>query len=124
MKLYAIIDYEAKCVVSTFTAVNDAAAQRSFLMLLTSPNSTIFTDFPEQFGLYPVCELKFDSSLTVSAHGLDNVNAAGFKIDTFKVTEPIQDGRDYDKRYLTMVRSDRGFVSRETNSSEEDENNG
>lgn len=109
MKLYAIIDKEAKCVVNVFQSTNDATAKRSFLSLITG-NTSLFTDWPEQFALYPLCEVGFEAGcVKVSAHGLENVNAAGFKIDTFKVSESIVDGSDYDKRYLRMIRSDRGF---------------
>lgn len=106
-KLYAVVDRKAKQVVNTFTSVNDESAERSFLMLLTGVKN-IFTDFPEDFDLFPVAELSFESgSLLVTAHGLENVNKHGFKIDSFNVADPIKRGVDYDKRYLHMVHQDR-----------------
>lgn len=109
-KLYAIVDRKAKNVVSVFTSVNDESAERSFLMLLTGVKN-IYTDFPEDFDLYPVADLSFDGgTLFVTAHGLENVNKNGFRIDSFNVSEPIKRGVDYDKRYLAMVHNDR-FLS-------------
>ena len=106
MKIYAIVDRKAKSVVSIFSSLNDETAERSFLMLLTGPKN-IFTDFPEDFDLYPVADLKFDGVLTVSAQGLENLNNSGFKVDTFNVIDAIKLGVDYDKRYLAMVHNDR-----------------
>lgn len=113
-KLYAVVDRKAKQIVNTFTSVNDDSAERSFLMLLTGVKN-VFTDFPEDFDLFPVADLSFESgSLVVTAHGLENVNKNGFKIDTFNVSEPIKRGVDYDRRYLQMVHYDR-FLSPESN---------
>lgn len=128
MKVYAIVDREAKEIVSIFTSLSNEAATRSFLMLLSSPERSLFTDFPEQFDLYPVCDLKYENGVSVTRQELEHVNAAGFRIDTFKSDEPIKAGSDYDKRYLKMVRFDRieafkkseeSEVSRETSSKEE-----
>lgn len=125
MKLYAVVDKKAKHIVATFSALSDEAAERSFLSLLTGPDNNIYTDWPADFALYPVAELKFNAGqLVVSSHGLEHVNAAGFRVDTFTVSESIKDGADYDKRFLELTRQDRfiaasASVPRETNSKED-----
>lgn len=107
MKLYAVVDKKAKHIVATFSALSDEAAERSFLSLLTGPDNNIYTQWPADFSLYPVAELKFNAGqLVVSSHGLEHVNAAGFRVDTFTVSECIKDGADYDKRFLQLTRND------------------
>lgn len=106
MKLYAVVDRKAKNVVNVFASLSDEAAERSFLMLLTGPKN-IFTDFPEDFDLYPVCDLSVASGLKVSKQVNENLEAAGFKVNCFDVLEPLKAGVDYDKRYLAMLHHDR-----------------
>lgn len=106
MKVYAVVDRKAKSVVTVFSSQNDEAAERSFLMLLTGPQN-IFTDFPEDFVLYPVAELSVDGVLLVAAHGSENLVKNGFTVNSFTVNDPVKSGSDYDKRYLSMIRSDR-----------------
>lgn len=110
MKIYAVIDRKAKNVVTVFSAVNDAAAERSFLMLLTGPQN-VFTDFPEDFDLYQVADLSVNVGLKVSAMGNENLEAAGFKVDSYEIGVPLKAGIDYDKRYLAMLRADRYAVN-------------
>lgn len=118
MKVYAIVDIEAKAVASIFTAVNDATAERSFLSLLTGPRN-VFTDFPEQFELYPVGELTYASgSLKVCSIGAEHLEAHGFQVDSYKVNDPVKSGRDYDRRYLRMVHEDIFGVKVENKESE------
>lgn len=110
MKLYCVLDRKAKSIVSVFPSVCDEAAERSFLMLLTGMKN-IYTDFPEDFDLYPVAELSVEGcNLIVTAHGLENVNMHGFKIDSFTVSDALKRGVDYDKRYLAMIHADRFHV--------------
>lgn len=107
MKLYAIVDRKAKSIVNTFASVSDEAAERSFLMLLTGPRN-IYTDFPEDFELFPVAELTFENSvLTVGAHGTENLIKNGFKVDTFSVVEALKRGVDYGKAYLDTLSAER-----------------
>lgn len=106
MKIYAVIDRKAKAIVSVFTSVNDESAERSFLMLLTGPKN-IFTDFPEDFELYRVADLSYDNSLKVCAIGSENLENAGFVVNSYRVDAPVKAGVDYDKRYLAMVHADR-----------------
>ena len=110
MKLYAVIDKKAKHFVSVFTSLNDESAERSFLMLLTGEKS-VFTDFPEDFVLYKVCDLSFaGSTLSVGVPDCEALENHGFNAGGFKNTEPFKDGSEYDKRWLAMVHSDRFFV--------------
>lgn len=107
MKLYCVLDRKAKSIVTVFPSVCDEAAERSFLMLLTGTKN-IYTDFPEDFDLYPVAELSVEGcNLLVTAHGLENVNKHGLRIDCFTVSDAVKRGVDYDKRYLAMIHADR-----------------
>lgn len=117
MKIYGIIDRKAKNVVSVFQAVNDEAAERSFLMLLTGPQN-VFTDFPEDFDLYQIADISVNVGVKVSAMGNENIAAAGFRIDSYEVGCPLKAGVDYDKRYLSMVHADRFKVSEQEVSDE------
>lgn len=117
MKIYAVVDKKAKHVVSIFTSLNDEAAERSFLMLLTGAKS-LFTDFPEDFALYKVCDLGFSgSTLSVDTPESDVLREHGFKPGGFTISEAFKDGNEYDKRYLKMVMFDRLGI--EENESEE-----
>ena len=106
MKIYCVVDRKAKDLVSVFASNSDEAAKRSFLMLLTGPKN-IFTDFPEDFELYSVCDLSFDSGLKVSRPGCENLEANGFKCDSFVIYDAVESGSDYDKRWLAMIHYDR-----------------
>lgn len=107
MKLYAVVDKKAKHLVSVFTSLTDESAERSFLMLLTGEQS-IFTDFPEDFALYKVCDLSFaGSTLSVGVPDCEALENHGFNAGGFKNSEPFKDGAEYDKRYLNMVHCDR-----------------
>lgn len=121
MKIYSVIDRKAKQVVSIFQAPNDEAAQRAFLMVLTSPQSSIFTDFPEDFDLYPVGELAYSGgSLVVTEIHCTDINAAGFNVKSYSVIEPICQGVDFDKRYLSVLRSDRSQILSQEDSNDDD----
>lgn len=119
MKIYAVIDRKAKSIVNIFASVSDESAERSFLMLLTGERS-IFTDFPEDFDLYPVADLSIDGGLVVCAQGMEHLKDNGFTINSYRVTDAIKNGSDYDKRYLLMVHNDRfaAIDNPDTNSSE------
>lgn len=106
MKIFAIIDRKAKYVVATFTALSEEAAKRSFISVLTGPDS-VFSQFPGDFELYYVCDLAYDSGVTVSKPGNENIKSAGFEIGTFNVHDPIDAGADYDKPYLKMLHDER-----------------
>lgn len=110
MKLYAIVDRRAKYLVSIFQALSDEAAERSYLMLLTGDQS-IFTDFPEDFDLYALCDLSVDNGIVVAAPGNENLSAAGFKVDQFKIQDAVHYGSEYDKRYLKLLHYDRFHVA-------------
>lgn len=115
MKLYAIVDLKAKAVASVFVALNDEYAERSFLMLLTG-TSSVFTDFPEDFALYPVGDLNFSNGvLSLVDMNSENLIAAGFKPDSVVIGEPVKRGSDYGRSYLSVVHADRfhGLVSEE-----------
>lgn len=101
IKVYGVIDRKAKQIVNVFVSSSDEAAERSFLMLLTGPRN-IFTDFPEDFDLVPVAELSLDGGLIVASHGSEN-----FTVNSFRVSDVVKSGADYDKRYLSMVSADR-----------------
>lgn len=121
MKIYCIIDRKAKQVVSIFQALNDEAAQRAFLMVLTSPQSNIFTDFPEDFDVYPVADLSYSAGiLTVTDIHCTDINAAGFNVKSYSVVEPISQGVDFDKRYLAVLRSDRSQILSQEDSNDDD----
>lgn len=106
IKVYGVIDRKGKQIVNVFVSPSDEAAERSFLMLLTGPRN-IFTDFPEDFDLVPVAELSLDGGLIVAAHGSENLVANGFTVNSFRVSDVVKSGADYDKRYLAMVSADR-----------------
>lgn len=107
MKLYAIVDRKGKEIVSTFTSLNDEMAERSFLALLTAPGHNIITDFPEDFCLYAVADIGYNNGVvSVSAPGVEDLNANGFKVNTYSINESIKSGSDYDRRYLNMLRAD------------------
>ena len=107
MKLYAIVDRKGKEIVTTFTSLNDEMAERSFLALITAPGHNIITDFPEDFSLYALANIVYNNGgVVVSAPGVEDLNANGFKVDTFSIIESIKNGSDYDRRYLTMLRED------------------
>lgn len=118
MKLYCVVDIKAKSIVNIFQSVNDEGAERSFLMLLTGIKS-VFTDFPEDFAVYPLGELFYDGVLHLQDPKDDNLRASGFKVQSYTVPEPLKRGSDYDRRYLKMVRLDR-----EDSTEEEDLNEG
>ena len=110
MKVYALVDLKGRDIVSIFQSVSDEAAERSFLKLLTD-GMPIVSDFPEDFAIFPVGELTVENAaLKVAAMGNENLSAAGFKVDTYTVVEPVKRGSDYDRRYLRMVAEDRGKV--------------
>lgn len=118
MKLYAVIDKKAKHLVSVFTSLNDESAERSFLMLLTGEQS-VFTDFPEDFALYKVCDLSFvGSTLSVGVPDCENLENLGLNPGGFKNSEPFKDGSEYDKRYLNIIRADRFVIKDDINESE------
>ena len=121
MKLYAIVDRKAKNVVNVFASLSDEAAERSFLMLLTGPKN-IFTDFPEDFDLYPVCDLSVDSGLKVARPCNDFLESNGLTSLFFTIIDPLKAGVDYDKRYLAMLHHDRFEILKE-DTNEEDINN-
>ena len=119
MKLYVVVDKRAKALVAVFQSLNDETAERSFLMLLTGPQN-IYTDFPEDFAVYSVADLSVDGCAVVVARpGSESLAAHGFKCESFFVNEPLKEGSDYDKRFLSMVRSDR-FAEYADKKSEED----
>lgn len=107
MKLYTIVDRKGKEIVSTFTSLNDEMAERSFLALLSAPGHNIITDFPEDFCLYAVADIVYNNGVVyVSAPGVEDLNANGFKVNTYSINESIKSGSDYDRRYLNMLRAD------------------
>lgn len=109
IKVYGVIDRKGKQIVNVFVSPSDEAAERSFLMLLTGPRN-IFTDFPEDFDLVPVAELSIDGGLIVAAHGST--------VNSFRVSDVVKSGADYDKRYLAMVSADRLAAYTSNNSAE------
>lgn len=107
MKLYAVLDLKGKDIVSIFPAVSNEAAERSFLMLVTGPQN-IFTQFPEDFALYRVCDLDVNGiSLNVNVPDSEALREHGFNAGGFSCSEAVKLGSDYDKRYLAMVHADR-----------------
>ena len=106
MKAYAVVDRKAKSVVTIFSSQNDEAAERSFVMLLTGPQN-IFTDFPEDFDLYPVAYLKVENGLTVMRQDSEVLLKNGITSSSYCVIDPVKSGADFDKRYLSMIRADR-----------------
>lgn len=107
MKLYAVVDVKAGALVATFNSSNDETAKRSFISILTGPTS-VFTDFPEDFALYPLAEISFESNnLVVSAHGSENLRANGFNVKTFTVSDRLTDGVTLGKDYLAFLKKDR-----------------
>ena len=118
MKLYAVVDRKARHIVSVFSSLNDDSAERSFLMLLTG-DQNLFTDFPEDFSLYRVCDLSFVGlSLSVGVPDCELLEDHGFNPGGFKNSESLKDGADYDKRYLKMVHADRFSITDDNNESE------
>lgn len=110
MKMYSIIDLKAKSIVSVFTSLNDETAKRSFLMLLTGAES-IFTEFPEDFAIYPLCDIVVDGSIVILYEpNTENLRANGFGGKSLSVACPISCGLDFDKRYLRMIREDRAKI--------------
>lgn len=105
MKLYCIVDTRAKSIVSTFQSVNDAAAERSFLSLLSAPRG-LFADFPEDFALYPLADLSFDNGVVVSMHNAEELRKNGFTVGSYVNRDAVKLGSDYDKRYLAVLRED------------------
>lgn len=99
MKVYALVDLKGHGIVSIFQSVSDEAAERSFLKLLTD-GMPIVSDFPEDFAIFPVCELMVQNSALQVA----------FKVDGYTVSDPIKRGSDYDRRFLRMVAEDRGTI--------------
>lgn len=107
MKLYVVVDKKAKHVVTVFSAVNDEAAKRSFLMLLTGAQN-IFTDFPEDFALLPCADVTVEGlSLKISRPGNEVINKAGFTVDQFVISDYLADGSEFSKAYLEKLHVER-----------------
>lgn len=107
MKLFAVVDLKAKSIVATFNSINVEAAKRSFIALLTGPQN-LYTVFPEDFALYPVCELSYDAGgLLVACQDNENLRAAGFNVDQFYVRENVVDGLSLGRDYLGYLRRQR-----------------
>lgn len=103
MRLYAVVDRKAKAVVATFQSVNDDAAARSFLSLLTTPHESVFTQFPEDFAVYPMAELDYDgASLVVMKHDSKILDDHCFKSSSFSSSDPVASGSDYDRDVLKL----------------------
>ena len=107
MMLYAVIDKKAKQIVTIFPSLNDKAAERSFIQLLSGPQN-IFTDFPEDFALLCLADVQVNGlTVTVQKPGNEVLTANGFKADIFTVCDYIVDGSELSKPYLAQLRSDR-----------------
>lgn len=106
MKLYVVVDKKAKHVVTVFSAVNDEAAKRSFLMLLTGAQN-IFTDFPEDFALCLALTLPLRVFLKISRPGNEVINKAGFTVDQFVISDYLADGSEFSKAYLEKLHVER-----------------
>lgn len=99
MKIYAIVDRRSEQVVNVFSSPSDESAKRSFKMLISrdeGPNRNFFNLFRNDFLLYPVAELKMNGVvLNVCAQGSEVLQKNGFRIDSYDVVNPIDNGSDY-----------------------------
>lgn len=62
-KLYGIFDTKAKCLVSIFMALSDAAANRTFEGMFVTVEDTIYSMHPEDFNLVKIADID-DGNLT------------------------------------------------------------
>lgn len=92
MRIYSILDLKAEVPTNIFTAPSDAAAVRSFEMLLFSPEDSVFNNSPEDFELVYVGD--FDPFVRVS--------------ETMKFTfdESICHGNSYSRALIQSRRED------------------
>lgn len=107
MMLYGVLDKKAKQMVTIFGSLNDKAAERSFIQLL-SGSQNIFTDFPEDFALLSLADVQVNGlTVTVSKPGSDVLAANGFKADMFTIYDYLADGSELSKSYLKQLHDDR-----------------
>lgn len=91
MKLYAVFDVKAQLPVVVFQSNTDVEAERRFLSLLTTAESTVFTANPGDFALVSFGDFVYDPDrmcLTIDHH-LGNT---------------IKSGNEYGKSYLDETR--------------------
>ena len=83
MRLYVVNDRKANTIAFQFAALNDATATRSFEMLLTDPDDNVFNQYPGDYDLYFLGEIKtiddysFSPVLVVpgSSYSVDIINS-------------------------------------------------
>ena len=107
LKVFAVVDKEAKIVCSVFTADTKEQAERSFFTLLAGTHENVFTLYPEQFDLHHVANLIYDGGvLKVIKPGSEALVDSAFNVDHFKVIEPLKAGSSYPKAYLKARRDE------------------
>lgn len=77
MRIYSILDLKAEVPTNIFTAPSDAAAVRSFEMLLFSPEDSVFNNSPEDFQLVYVGDFDPFKSGVDKLIGFDSVICNG-----------------------------------------------
>lgn len=68
-KLYGIFDVKANCLVSTFMALSDAAASRTFEGLFVTVEDTIYSMHPSDFNLVKVADIDDNLLINVINYG-------------------------------------------------------
>lgn len=107
LKVFAIVDKEAKVPCSVFVAETAAQAERSFFTLLAGTHENVFTLFPEQFDLHHVANLVYEGGvLKVIKPGSEALVDSAFNVDHYKVIEPLKAGSSYPKAYLIARREE------------------
>lgn len=94
MKLYAVLDVKAQLPVLVFQSNTDVEAERRFLSLLTTVESTVFTANPGDFALLSFGDFSYHSDcLTLAVES--------------SVALTIKSGNEYSKSYLNETRMSR-----------------
>lgn len=107
-KLYAIVDVKGKCIVGTFSSVNDSTAERSFMNLLTDPANNIYNSNPDDFALYHVCDMGYNAgSFSVAVPDSEILRENGFTTGLFNSDKVILEGSSFTRERLLELRKQR-----------------
>lgn len=125
--LYAIVDSKAKCIVNTFTSVNNSTAERQFIDLLSDPRDNVFNLHASDFALYHVCDLSFDKGVIsiIEPDISEEMFANGFTGNIIKTDEVVFEGSSLSSERLESLRLfRREFINKILNPKAEVSENG
>lgn len=106
-KLYGIVDIKGKAIVGVFTSPNDAAAERSFMNLITDPVDNIYNLNFEDFTLYHIADLGVNHGIVVAKPGSDILLDNGFTAGTIVTDDVILDGSSFTRDRILNLRAER-----------------